>query len=659
MTRSYAKAICAACLALLALSSAQAQGSAGGAAKPASEATAARNAAVLQQLPFADRADFEAANRGLMARFEGLVKNEAGQVIWDSHAYDFLLQEQAPATANPSLWRQAQLNAVAGLFKVADRIYQLRGMDLANMTVIEGDSGLIVIDPLTYAETARAALALYRQHRPAKPVLAVIYTHSHVDHFGGVRGVVDEADVKAGKVKIIAPAGFMEHAISENLYAGTAMFRRAMYQSGGAVPRGERGHLDVGLGKVALVGGTVTLIAPTQLIEKATESHVVDGVAIEFQLTPDTEAPSEMNLYLPQQRALGMAENAVRMMHNILTPRGALVRDAKGWSRYLDGSLLRYGERADVMFAQHSWPTWGGEAIRTLLADQRDMYAFIHDRTLHLMNQGLTPDEIAQAVPRLPGTLDRKWYARGYYGTLSFNVRAVYQRYLGFYDANPAHLDPLPPVQAGQRYVAAMGGAANVLAAMRAAMAQGDHRWAVQLGNHLVFAEPQNQAAREAQADALEQLAYQSESAIWRNMYLTGATELRQGVPVPSGRVTVDLARAATPAMFFDFMAIRLDVDKAQGHDMTLNWRFEDLDQSFALTLRNGVLTQREGTQHAKADATVRMSKAVLDRISLRQLDFATALRQGDIRVEGQAGKLPELLALLVSFPPAFNIVTP
>jgi len=640
-------------------SQAQTQAPTPTAAKPAAPATATRNAAVLQQLPFADRADFEAANRGLVARFEGLVKGDSGQLIWDSHAYDFLLQEQAPATANPSLWRQAQLNAVAGLFKVTDRVYQVRGMDLANMTVIEGDSGLIVIDPLTYAETARAALALYRQHRPPKPVLAVIYSHSHVDHFGGVRGVVDEADVLAGKVKIIAPAGFMEHAISENLYAGTAMFRRAMYQSGAAVPRGERGHLDAGLGKVALVGGTVTLIAPTQAIEKATESHVVDGVAIEFQLTPDTEAPSEMNVYLPQQRALGMAENAVRMMHNILTPRGALVRDAKGWSRYLDASLLRYGERADVMFTQHSWPTWGGEAIRTLLADQRDLYAFIHDRTLHLMNQGLTPDEIAQAVPRLPGTLDRQWYARGYYGTLSFNVRAVYQRYLGFYDANPAHLDPLPPVQAGQRYVAAMGGGANVLAMMRAAMAQGDHRWAVQLGNHLVFAEPQNAAAREAQADALEQLAYQSESAIWRNMYLTGATELRQGVPVPSGRVTVDLAKAATPAMFFDFMAIRLDADKAQGHDMTLNWRFDDLDQSFALTLRNGVLTQREGMQHAKADATVRMSKAVLDRISLRQLDFATALKQGDIRVEGQAGKLPELLGLLVAFSPAFNIVTP
>ncbi|AMO24104.1 alkyl sulfatase dimerization domain-containing protein [Ramlibacter solisilvae] len=627
--------------------------------KSASAITASRNAAVLTQLPFGDRADFESARRGLVAPFEGQIKNDAGQVVWDSHAYDFLRKDQAPDSVNPSLWRHAQLNTNAGLFKVTDRVYQLRGMDLANMTVIEGQRGLIIIDPLTSIDTARAALALYRQHRPAKPVVAVIYTHSHVDHFGGVRGVVDQADVKAGKVKIYAPAGFMEHAISENLLAGTAMFRRALYQAGAGVPRGELGQIDAGLGKGAPAASTITLIPPTHLIGKDYETHVIDGVQIEFQLTPDTEAPSEMNLYLPKQRALCMAENAVRMMHNVLTPRGAQVRDAKGWSRHLDNSLVRYGDKAEVLFAQHGWPTWGGEGIRTLLADQRDMYAFINDRTLHLMNQGLTPNEIAQAITKLPGELDRKWATRGYYGVLSFNVRAVYQRYLGFYDANPANLDPLPPVEAGKRYVAAMGGSAAVLAQLRDAMAKGDYRWAAQLGNHLVFAEPDNNEAREAQADALEQLAYQSESAIWRNMYLTGAGDLRRGAPNLPSRVTEDLVKATTPAMFFDFMAVRLDSDKAQGHDMTLNWIFDDARQSFALTLRNGVLTHREGSKHAKADVTVHTSKATLDRIGLRQLDFATALRQGDIRVEGQAGKLTELLGMLAVFRPAFNIVTP
>ncbi|WP_371126993.1 alkyl/aryl-sulfatase [Variovorax sp. YR216] len=646
-------------LAFHSIRAAPVDGASASSAKAASAATASRNAAVLQQLPFGDRADFEAARRGLIAPFEGKIRNANGEVVWDSHAYDFLLDDTAPATVNPSLWRHAQLNSNAGLFKVTDRVYQLRGMDLANMTVIEGDRGLIVIDPLMSTETARAALALYRKYRPAAPVVAVIYTHSHVDHFGGVRGVVDEADVKAGKVKIYAPAGFLGHAISENLFAGTAMFRRGMYQGGSTLPRGALGQIDAGLGKGAPRSATITLIPPTNLIAKDFETHVVDGVRIEFQLTPDTEAPSEMNLYLPTLRALCMAENVARTMHNVLTPRGALVRDAKGWSRYLDDSLVRYGDKAEVLFAQHGWPTWGGEGIRTLLADQRDMYAFINDRTLHLMNKGLTPNEIAEAIQKLPGELDKKWYARGYYGVLSFNVRAVYQRYLGFYDANPANLDPLPPVDSARRYVAAMGGSASVLALVRDAIAKGDYRWAAQIGNHLVFAEPDNKEAREAQAEALEQLAYQSEAATWRNMYLSGASDLRQGVPELATRATEDLVKAATPAMFFDFLAVRLDTEKAQGHDMTLNWRFDDVHQSFALTLRNGVLTQREGTQHAKSDVSVRMNKSVLDRISLRQLDFATALRQGDIRVEGNAGKLTELLGMLSTFKPAFNIVTP
>ncbi|WP_449433470.1 alkyl/aryl-sulfatase [Pseudomonas putida] len=649
-------------LATLALLGTQAwavQPPAADAAKAASATTGAANHAVFEQLPFTDRADYEAARRGLVAAFEGQVLNAAGKPIWDTHQYDFLQKEQSPDTVNPSLWRQAQLNANAGLFQVADRLYQVRGMDLANMTIIEGDDGLIVIDPLTTIETAKASLDLYYQHRPRKPLAAVIYTHSHVDHFGGVRGITNEADVKAGKVRIYAPDGFMEHAIKENVLAGTAMFRRALYQGGNGVPRGERGQLDTGLGKSGAAGGTLSLIAPTDLVRQPVETHRIAGVDVEFQLTPGTEAPAEMNLYLPQFKALNMAENAVRMMHNILTPRGAEVRDAKAWSRFLDDSLVRYGDKAQIMFTQHSWPTWGAEDIRTLLADQRDMYAFINDRTLHLINQGLTPLEIADAIKHLPGDLDRKWYTRGYYGSLKFNTRAVYQRYMGFYDGNPANLDPLPPTQAGKQYVQAMGGADKVLELMRAAADKGDYRWAVELGNHLVFAQPNNQAARQAQADMLEQLGYRSESAIWRNIYLTGATELRNGVPSNIGKATADLIRAATPSMFLDLLAVRLDSDKAVGHDMTLNWVFEDLQQRFALTLRNGVLTHRENSSHAKADVSVRMSKAVLDRINLRELDFTTAIKQGDIKLEGDGVRFEALLGMLGSFTPNFNIVTP
>ena len=628
-------------------------------AKAASPTTAAVNQAVLKALPFEDRADYDAARKGLVAAFEGQVKNADGKPVWDTHQYDFLKQAQAPDSVNPSLWRIAQLNANAGLFQVTDKVYQIRGIDLANMTIIEGDDGLIIIDPLYVTETAKAGLELYYQHRPRKPVVAVIYSHSHIDHFGGVRGVVDEADVKAGKVRIYAPDGFMEHAIQENVLAGTAMFRRGMYQSGGAVPRTERGQVDTGIGKGAPIGGTISLIAPTDLIVQPLESHDIAGVQFEFQLTPGTEAPSEMNVYLPQLKALSMSENAVMSMHNVLTPRGAEVRDAKAWSKFIDDSLVRYGDKAQVMFAQHNWPTWGGEGIRSMLADQRDMYAFINNRTLHLLNQGMTPLEIADAVKKLPGELDHKWYARGYYGTLSFNTRAVYQRYLGFYDGNPANLDPLPPVDSGKHYVQAMGGAGKVLELMRTAMQQGDYRWAVQLGNHLVFAEPDNKAAREAQADALEQLGYRSESAIWRNMYLTAVQELRQLAPQQGARGSADLVRAATPTMFMDILSVRMDSDKAQGHDMTLNWDFDDLDQHFALTLRNGVLTYREHSSHAQADATVKMSKAVLDQISLRQLDFPTAIKQGDIKLEGDAERFKAMLGMLASFQPTFNVVTP
>ncbi|MEN0108633.1 MAG: alkyl sulfatase dimerization domain-containing protein [Pseudomonas sp.] len=628
--------------------------------KPASAITAARNQAWLQRLPFADTADFNDATRGLIAPFTGTVRNAAGQTVWDRAAYNFIDGQPAPDTVNPSLWRMAQLNNSAGLFAVTERVYQIRGLDLSNMTLIEGDSGLIVIDPLISTETARAGLQLYYQHRPYKPVVAVIYSHAHVDHFGGVRGVIDEADVKAGKVRVIAPQGFFEHAVSENVLAGPAMMRRAQYMYGSLLPRSAQGQVDAGLGKGVPGNASVTLIAPSEVISQALETRTVDGVDIEFQLTPGTEAPAEMNLFFPQFHTLCMAENATHTQHNVLTLRGAQVRDAKVWAQYLDDALVRYGDKTQVLFAQHHWPTWGAQNIRDYLADQRDMYAFLDSQTLRLINQGLGPTEIAAQLTTLPPRLANKWYSRDYYGSLSHNVRAVYQRYMGFYDGNPATLDPLPPQEAGKRYVAAIGGADAVLANARQAVASGDYRWAAQLLNHLVFAEPDNASARDLQADVLEQLGYASENATWRNVYLSGAQELRQGVASNTARGTApDMVRALTPDLFFDYLAVRIDAMKAADEDLLINWHFNDLNQDYALTLRNGVLTHRNGARHAKADVDLRMDKALLDRIALKETGFLKEAMLGGIDIESGKLQLLKLLGGLEEAKPSFNLVTP
>ncbi|WP_439253982.1 alkyl/aryl-sulfatase [Pseudomonas monteilii] len=631
-----------------------------GPAKDATDLTRQINQQWLQRLPFADRSDFDNARRGLLEAVDKAVVNADGKTVWDLQRYAFLKGE-APATVNPSLWRIAQLNTLAGLFKVTDRIYQVRGLDLANMTLIEGEHGLIVMDPLLSVETARAGLAMYFRHRPQRPVVAVIYTHPHVDHFGGVRGVIDEAEVKAGKVQVIAPQGFFEHAISENVLAGPAMKRRAQYMYGAPLPRGPRGQVDAGLGKGVPANATVSLIAPTRLIEQPFETLRIDGIDIEFQLTPGTEAPAEMNLWFPQFKALCMAENASHVQHNVLTLRGAQVRDAKVWAHYLDQSLLRYGEQAEVVFAQHHWPTWGGAAIRDYLADQRDMYAFIDSQTLRLINRGLGPTEIAAELTTLPPRLASKWYSRDYYGSLSHNVRAVYQRYMGFYDGNPATLNPLPPSEAGAHYVKAMGGAERVLTLAREAYASGDYRWVAELTRHLVFAQPDNGAARELQADALEQLGYQSENATWRNAYLTGAQELRNGVaPAASkGGSADDLVRALTPTLFFDYLGVGVDAAKAAEQDLTINWRFTDLNEDYALTLRNGVLTHRDHTRHKQADVEVSMSKATLDRIALKQTGFLKEATVGDIDISGERMKFMRFMAALDEPDGRFNIVTP
>lgn len=627
--------------------------------QPATEITTRANAAWRDKLPFSDRQDFEDAVRGLVARFaEPTIRAADGRATWNFNAYAFE-QGDAPTTVNPSLWRQAMLNNEAGLFKVTDRLYQIRGADLSNMNIIEGDTGLIVMDPLITAESARAGLDLYYAHRPRKPVIAVIYTHSHVDHFGGVKGVADEADVKAGKVAIIAPTGFMQEAVSENVLAGNAMSRRAQYMYGGLLPRSATGQVDAGLGKGTSTG-TVTLIEPTDLVSRPIDTRRIDGVDIEFQLTPGTEAPAEMNLYFPQFRTLCTAENATHTQHNLLTLRGALVRDPKAWAYYLGQTLQRYGERSDIMIGQHHWPTWGQARISDMLANQRDMYEWLNDQTLRLLNLGYTPVDIADKLKSLPEPLASKWYTRDYYGSVSHNVRAIYQRYMGFYDGNPAHLNPLPPVESARRTIEWMGGPDAVLAKAREAYAHGDYRWVAQIGNELVFAAPNNTEARQLQANALEQLGYQSENATWRNIYLTGAQELRRGVaPAKPRTASPDMVRALTVPLFFDYMAVRLNSDKAAGKNLVLNWTFTDLNQRYAMTLRNSALTYLEGAQDAKPTASVTLSKAALDRISLREITMQQAMQDGSIKIDGDPTSVGALFGMLDSFDPSFPIVTP
>src|SRR5499427_6415850 len=506
--------------------------------KNATAATHALNRAVLDTLPFADTQDFEDARRGLIGSLPEMeISNDTGRVVWSLKEYSFLAAEEAPPTVNPSLWRQARLNMHHGLFRVTDRLYQIRGFDISNMTIIEGERGLIVIDPLISTEVARAGLDLYFTHRPRRPVAAVIYTHSHVDHFGGVRGVVDEAAVEAGDVEVIAPAGFMEEVVSENVLAGTPMIRRAHFQFGATLPKGPRGQVDAGLGKVTS-RGTVTLIPPTRIIERPIEAHRVDGVDIVFQLAPETEAPAEMHLFHPGLRALNLADNGIHSLHNVYPIRGAQVRDANAWAKYLNEVIDRFAHEADVVLAQHHWPVWGNARVLDFLGKQRDLYKFLHDQTVRLMNHGYRPAEIAERLT-LPRSLASTWHVRGYYGTLSHNAKSVYQRCIGWYDANPANLNPLPPVERGRKYVEYMGGADAAIRRAREDFARGEYRFVAEAMSHVVFADPTNTEARELGADALEQMGYAAESATWRNAYLLGALELRERVPASVARAPV------------------------------------------------------------------------------------------------------------------------
>ncbi|MEZ6030171.1 MAG: alkyl sulfatase dimerization domain-containing protein [Hyphomonadaceae bacterium] len=618
---------------------------------PPSVHTIAKNRALAETLPFSDDVDFENVRRGFLGtRADALIHNASGRVVWSMAPFAFQADNTPPPdSVNPSLWRQARLNLVHGLFEVTEGIYQVRGFDLSNITFVEGDRGVIVIDPLISAECAAAAIELYREHRGQRPVSAVIYTHSHVDHFGGVLGVLSPEDIDQG-AQIIAPEGFLKEAASENVLVGNAMGRRATYMYGSLLPRGPLGHVDAGLGKTVSVG-SVALVPPTDSICRTGESRIVDGVEIVFQMTPDAEAPAEMNFHFPKHRALCLAENCTCHLHNILTPRGAQVRDAKSWSRYIDDAIHLFAADSDVLFASHHWPRWGDEQMSRFLIKQRDLYKYVHDQTLRWANHGLGPQEIAERLS-LPPSLAQEWHTRDYYGTLNHNAKAVYQRYLGWFDGNPANLHPHPPEAAGRRYVDLAGGAEALLAKARTAFDEGDYRWVAELVNHLVFAEPGNQDARELQARALEQLGYQAESGPWRSFYLSGAQELRAEKkksdkrPGPKGQI-----RELPAGELLDSCSTRLNVEAAASSSLAFVLDVSDQGELWRVEVSNAVLHTRPA--RAGEEVTLRVDRQTLAQLILGEADIASA------RIEGERAPLGKLIEMLDVFEFWFGIAEP
>jgi alkyl sulfatase BDS1-like metallo-beta-lactamase superfamily hydrolase len=594
---------------------------------------------------FGDQSDFSDADRGFIGALQPMVVTAAdGRVVWDMDSWGFL-DGDCPKTVNPSLWRQARLTARHGLYEVADGVYQVRGFDISNMTLVESDHGVIVIDPLVSAETAAAAIALYRRHRGDRAVTAVIYSHSHLDHFGGVLGVVG-ADTD---VPIVAPEHFLEHAVSENVYAGAAMLRRGYYYGALRMPRGAVGTVGMGLGPGASQG-TVGLIAPTIDITRTGQEEVLDGIRVVFQLTPATEAPAEMNFYFRDQRVLCMAENATHNLHNLLTLRGAQVRDPRIWSRYLTEAIEMFARQSDVAFSSHHWPTWGTGEIVSYLAQQRDLYAYLHDQTLRLVNQGYTGAEVAEMI-EMPPELDRAWHTHGYYGSVSHNVKAIYQRYLGWYDGNPAHLWQHPPEAAGARYVAAIGGADATVAKAREFAEQGDLRFAAELASHAVFADPDHQGARELLASALELLGYGAENATWRNCYLTGAQELRRPIE-HTGLDSAGLAPAMTITQLFDSVAIRVNGPKACSEHLSIGWHFTDAHENYRMELSNGALFHHPTTENQAADLTVTLTRPQL-------LGLLATGKPDGAALSGDASVLQRLMSLTDNPDPDFAVVTP
>ncbi|GEM32591.1 beta-lactamase-like protein [Nocardia neocaledoniensis NBRC 108232] len=599
-------------------------------------------------LDYGNRTDFDNADRGFIATIDPMViTNSAGEPVFDTSGYGYLDGER-PETVHPSLFRQAQLVRKHGLYEVTDGIYQIRGFDLSNMTIVEGETGVIVIDPLISAETAAAGLKLYREHRGDRRVVAVIYTHSHVDHFGGVGGVLPDG---RGEVPILAPAGFMAEAVSENVYAGNAMNRRAIYMYGYQLPISPQGQVSTGLG-IRGSGGTIGLIPPTVDITHTGQQETLDGVRITFQLTPGTEAPSEMNFYFPDHRALCLAENATHNLHNLLTLRGAQVRDARAWSQYIDEAIELYGADAEVAFASHHWPTWGTVEIVEFLTVQRDLYMYLHDQTLRLLNSGLTGPEIAEEIELPPGLADA-WSARGYYGSVSHNVKAIYQRYLGWFDGHPASLWQHPPQAAAERYTEALGGIDAVMAKATAYADSGDLRFAAELLKHAVFAEPGNTTATTALAEVFTKLGYGAENATWRSFYLTGAMELRDGIAPNPVNTSAGMAAALTVEQLFDTVAIRVNGPRAAKDAFRIDWRFTDLDKAIRLSLSNGVLIRTvDPRSNPDVDLTLTLTKNQL---------FGVLAGKGLDGVEhtGDTAVLARLFDLLDTPDTSFPIVTP
>jgi alkyl sulfatase BDS1-like metallo-beta-lactamase superfamily hydrolase len=605
---------------------------------------------------FEDTTDFENADRGFIAALvPARVENADGRVVYDNDSYAFV-DGPCPDTAHPNLWRQAQLVARQGLYNVTPGIYQVRGLDLSNMTLVEGERGVVVIDPLISTECAAAALALYREHRGERPVTGLIYTHSHADHFGGSRGVLPQGAEEG--VPVLAPAGFMEHAISENVYAGNAMTRRAVYMYGDRLPRAADGQIGSGLG-MAMSTGTVSLIPPTVDITETGQEEVVDGVRIVFQLTPGTEAPAEMNFLFPDLRALCLAENVTHTMHNIQTLRGAMVRDARNWSRYIDEAIEYFHGRYDVGFASHHWPTWGHDEVVRLLSEQRDLYGYLHDQTLRMLNEGLVAAEIAEAI-QLPPAIESAWSTRGYYGSLSHNVKAVYHRYLGWFEGNPATLWEHPPTEQARRHVDLAGGRDSALAKARAYAEEGDLRFAATVLNYLVFADAGDTEAKETLAAVYDRLGHGSENGTWRNFYLTAALELRSGVGGEVADVTnPEMVMALSTEQLFDSIAIRIDGPRAWDEDLVIDVELTDEGRRHRLTLHNGTLTHRvlrqeapSGPSRPPAGLTLALTKPEL---------VGLLAGQGLDKVEhtGDPGLLGRLFALVTSPDKQFPIVTP
>lgn len=627
--------------------------------QPASAATAQLQAGLRDSLPFADQRDFDESRRGFIAAPDyRQILGAAGNVVWDIGRYDFLLDGQDYNSIHPSLQRQATLNMNYGLYEVVpDFIYQIRGYDLANMTLIKGERGWILFDVLLTRETAAAALAFANEQLGERPVSAVVYSHSHIDHFGGVRGVINDDDVLSGGVDIYAPVGFMEEAIAENVYAGNAMTRRASYQYGNPLTPGPFGQVDSAIGK-ALPRGSSGLIAPTVVIRDDFEEHTIDGVRVVFQNTPGTEAPAEMNAWFPDQNVFWAAENITATIHNIYTLRGALVRDALSWSRQINEALYRFGQDADVMISSHNWPRWGNARIQEVMRDQRDAYANLNNQVLNLANRGVTISQMHNEY-QVPQSLQQSWSVRQYHGSEFHNSRAVINRYLGYWDGNPATLAPLSPEDSAPLYVEMMGGGDAILQRAHALFDEGRYRHAMEILNKLVYAEPDNQTGKNLLAATFEQLGYQYESASMRNVFLTAAQELRMGVATagPARGTSPDLARAMTTAQWWDAVATRVDSQLADGMTFKINFSTPDNGEQFVIEMRGGTLTNIAGYRSSDADASISMNRSDLDQVIMGQATLASQLGSGNGQVTGNAAVLQQLVSVLVEFDPVFEIM--